>query len=214
MKAIRIVLRIILIAVISLTVGLTVYTRNARRVFHDAMPMPFGIGISVVMTGSMEPTLKINDIVIIKKADSYQVDDIVVFQQGSDLIIHRIIEMTEVGGEETTQLMVRTQGDANPVDDGLIPVSDLKGIYVFRLPVVGLILKAAKSVPGILAILAGSIFLLLMSWRNEKKQDDKEINDIKAQIAAIKGETVNETPESLEEQIQKLKAELEKNGRK
>ena len=80
MKAGRVVLRALLIIVISVTIGLTVYTWNARRMFHNELPMPFGVGAAIVLTGSMEPTLNVNDLVIVKKTDNIEIGDIVVFQ--------------------------------------------------------------------------------------------------------------------------------------
>ena len=138
MKAGRIVLRAVLILVISLTLGLTVYTWNAKRMMHNELPMPFGVGMSVVMTGSMEPTLRVNDLVVVKKTSEYNVGDIVVYQQGNQLVIHRIIEKND---EEAT---ITTKGDANNIDDGQIPVSAVKGKYSFRVPFVGLIVKGLK----------------------------------------------------------------------
>ena len=52
----RIFFRILMIVVISLVIGLSIYSWNARRVVGNSLPMPFGIGSSVVLSGSMEPT--------------------------------------------------------------------------------------------------------------------------------------------------------------
>ena len=57
MKARRIVFRILIIVLIGVVLGSVVYTRNAKRVMHDEFPMPLGFEVSVVLTGSMEPTL-------------------------------------------------------------------------------------------------------------------------------------------------------------
>ncbi|MBO4363298.1 MAG: signal peptidase I [Clostridia bacterium] len=201
MKAGRIILRAFLIIVIGLTVGLTVYTWNARRVFHNEMPMPFGVGASIVLTGSMEPTLQVNDLVVVKAADSFAVGDIVVFQQGDTLVIHRIIEIDE----ETA--MIKTQGDANNVDDGWISLSTVKGKYSFRIPFVGVIVNVLKSVPGTIAILALAAFLMIRSWKNERRESEKDIEALKAEIAELKGETAPDAA-SVEEEIRKLREEL------
>lgn len=208
MKAGRIVLRTLLILVISITIGLTVYTWNARRMMHNELPMPFGIGASVVLTGSMEPTLKANDFVIVKAADEYQVGDIVVFQQGNDLIIHRIIEIDGEHGRITTK------GDANNVDDGSIPITAVKGKYSFKVPFVGLIVKGLKSVPGIIIVLGLSAFLMIRSWKNERRESDKDLEGIRAEIAKLKGENDTSSPEAIAEQIRKLKEELGRNSEK
>ena len=41
---------------------------------------PFGIKAAVVLTGSMEPTISINDFVIMKKPKSIQINDIVSYK--------------------------------------------------------------------------------------------------------------------------------------
>lgn len=208
MKAGRIVLRAVLILVISLTLGLTVYTWNAKRMMHNELPMPFGVGASVVLTGSMEPTLRVNDLVVVRRADEYNVGDIVVFQQGNQLIIHRIIEKND------EEAKITTKGDANNIDDGQIPVSAVKGKYSFRVPFVGLIVKGLKTVPGIIIVLGLSAFLMIRSWRNERMESDKDLDDLRKQIAELKGEGDTSSPESIEEQIKRLKEELGENNAK
>ena len=208
MKAGRIVLRAVLILVISLTLGLTVYTWNAKRMMHNELPMPFGVGASVVLTGSMEPTLRVNDLVVVRRADEYNVGDIVVFQQGNQLIIHRIIEKND------EEAKITTKGDANNIDDGQIPVSAVKGKYSFRVPFVGLIVKGLKTVPGIIIVLGLSAFLMIRSWRNERMESDKDLDDLRKQIAELKGEGDTGSPESIEEQIKRLKEELGGNDAK
>ena len=201
MKAGRVVLRALLIIVISVTIGLTVYTWNARRMFHNELPMPFGVGAAVVLTGSMEPTLNVNDLVVVKTADDYEIGDIVVFQQGNDLIIHRIID------KNVEEKRIVTKGDANNVDDGSIPLSAVKGKLSCSVPFVGLAVKALKSVPGIIIVLGTSAALMILAWKNERKESEKDLDAIRAEIAKLKGQT-DTTPESIEEQIRKLKKEL------
>ncbi|MBO7659236.1 MAG: signal peptidase I [Clostridia bacterium] len=202
MKAGKIVFRAFLILIIGVTVGMAVYTWNAKRVFHNEMPMPFGIGSSVVLSPSMEPTLHVNDLVFIKKATTFDVKDIVVYQAGSTLVIHRIIEKND---ENRT---VITKGDNNDADDGEIPLESIKGKMAFRIPYAGVVFKALKSLPGTIIILALAAFLMIMSWRNEKKESESEIDRLRLEIAKLKAGSDDETPESIEEEIAKLKKEL------
>ena len=202
MKAGKIVFRAILIVIIGVTVGMAVYTWNAKRVFHNEMPMPFGIGASVVLSPSMEPALHVNDLVFIKKATTFDVKDIVVYQAGSTLVIHRIIEKND---ENRT---VITKGDNNDADDGEIPLESIKGKMFFRIPYAGVVFKALKSLPGTIIILALAAFLMIMSWRNEKKESESEIDRLRLEIAKLKAGSDDETPESIEEEIAKLKKEL------
>ena len=48
------VFRYIVFSFIGIVLGLFVYTQNAKGLLKDKMPMPFGYGMSVVLSGSME----------------------------------------------------------------------------------------------------------------------------------------------------------------
>ena len=113
------IFRFFLILIAGLTVGLAVFSFNANRIGGNQLPMPFGYGASVVLSGSMEPALLVNDFVIVEEEENYDVGDVVVYQNGKDLIIHRIVKKD---GEEFV-----TRGDANNVDDDPIKLSDIKG---------------------------------------------------------------------------------------
>ena len=65
---------------------------------------PFGIGMLLVGSGSMEPEIGTGDIIIIKKCKEYKIGDIVTYDiEQKYLVTHRIIEQD---GEEIT-----TKGD-------------------------------------------------------------------------------------------------------
>ena len=206
MKVGRALLRVFLILFIGLTVGLSVYSWNAKRMFYNQLPMPFGFGTAVVLSPSMEPALNVNDLVFVRKNDDYKVGDIVVYQSGSILVIHRIIELDAENG------VCVTKGDANNVDDGPVPMKDVKGLYMFRLPAVGLIVKALKSLPGTLAVLLAAAFLMIRSWKNEKTESEKKLDDIRKQIEQLKTGDAKasggDADEAIKAEIARLKAEL------
>jgi len=77
-----------------------------------------------ITSGAMEPTLKVNDAVMVDKTvpfDALEVDDIIVFLRPSGhdrTIVMRIVDIsTNSEGERT----IRTKGDANPAS---IPGTD------------------------------------------------------------------------------------------
>ena len=170
--------RILMILLISLFFGAAVYSINARRVLRNAMPMPFGVGLSVILTGSMEPTLSVNDLVLVRAADSYQLDDIVVYQSGSDLIIHRI-----VGIEGDAYI---TQGDANNAPDEPLALSAIKGKAVASVPYLGFLVRLLQTTLGKLVIIVLAALLLGRSWRRERSEGDAELDQIKDEIRRLK----------------------------
>ena len=177
-KTKRLVFRVILLLLLSVFIGTSVYSMNARRVFRNAMPMPFGIGSSVVLSGSMEPTLAINDLVLVKAQDSYQIDDVVVYQTGGSLVIHRIIELRDGG--------YVTKGDANNTEDGLIAPEAVKGRMFFRVPYLGAAVRFLQTLPGAALVIALAAFLIQRSWSRERAEDDKQLDQLKDEIRRLK----------------------------
>lgn len=173
-----IIFRIILIIIAGLTVGFGVYSWNASRVVGNELPMPFGFGISVIMSPSMDPVLKTNDLVVVTEKDSYDVDDIVVYQDGHMLVIHRIVD---IDGETVT-----TKGDANNSPDSPIQMDDIKAKYVFRIPLIGLFVKYAKTIPGTLLILGIALYLLYRSRQKERAKGEEELDDIVSEIMRLR----------------------------
>ena len=187
---IKTILRTALLSIAALIVGLNVYSLNASRLAGDLVPMPMGVGATVVLSGSMEPTLSTGDLLIIAKQDSYQVDDVVVFQANRMAVVHRIVELYEkpVQGEdgEEIQQMAITQGDANNTPDDPIQVSQIKGTVVFRLPIVGYLINMIKTPIGTILILALAIFLLERSFHKEREKDQDKLDAIRREIEKLK----------------------------
>lgn len=80
-----------------------------------------------VLSGSMEPDIKVGDVVVVKKVDGTDVKagDVVTYKIGNDVYVtHRVIEVVEEDGK----FLFKTKGDANnKEDDGLIKEEDLVG---------------------------------------------------------------------------------------
>ena len=187
---IKTILRTALLSIAALIVGLNVYSLNASRLAGDLVPMPMGVGATVVLSGSMEPTLSMGDLLIIAKQDSYQVDDVVVFQANRMAVVHRIMELYDqpVQGEdgEEIQQMAITQGDANNTPDDPIQVGQIKGAVVFRLPLVGFLINMIKTPVGTILILALAIFLLERSFHKEREKDQDKLDAIRREIEKLK----------------------------
>lgn len=176
----RSVLRTMMLAVISLLLGFGIYHWNAEGVLGDALPMPFGYGFATVLSGSMEPALSAGDLVVIQKTDKLAPGDIVVYQSGKDLIIHRITAL----GED----MLQTKGDANPVPDPPIAVSSVKGKLVHRIPVLGNAVRVLKTPGAVVLLLAAAFVLMELSFCRSKRQDREEIRRIREEIRRLKDE--------------------------
>ena len=180
-KKVQGILRIILLVVISCVFGFGIYRWNAQSLTGNVMPMPFGVGVGVVMSGSMEPELSVDDVIFVVASDEYEADDVVVFQQKNILVVHKIIE---INGDE-----VVTQGTANNTPDEPMKTSVIKGKVLFHIDGLGGVVTWLKSPFGTVVILAIAGFLLVLSYTSEKKETDEKderIEEIKREIEELK----------------------------
>lgn len=177
------VFRYIVFSFIGIVLGLFVYTQNAKGLIRDKMPMPFGYGMSVVLSGSMESRLSVDDLVIIKATDDYKVNDIVLYQDGDSLVIHRIIE---IDGDTVT-----TKGDANNVADEPINKSQIKGVLVYDIAGIGAVVNILKQPISVIIVLATALLLTELSYRKEKDNDTEELEEIKKMIEELKKDKID-----------------------
>lgn len=185
----RLILRIVVIVLAGVFLGIQLYSWNASSLGGDKMPMPLGFATSVVLSGSMEPELSVDDMIIVVSRESYEVGDVVVFQSYGTLIVHRIIS---IDGET-----VVTQGDANPTPDAPIKLKDIKGEVVYSIPYVGLVLSFIRSPIGVILILGSAFFLMERSFRKEKEESMEELDLIKEEIRRLQAQQTKS--ESLQE---------------
>lgn len=180
MKYLKAILRTLLIVFVSLVVGFNLYSWNAHSLMGNALPMPMGYGAAVVLTGSMEPTIGADDLIIVAEQDEYAVDDIVVYQSGSILVVHRVVDITDG--------MVTTKGDANNVADDPVELSAIKGEVITVIPGMGTVARILKTPAATVALLIGAVVLMEASFRREKKKGNDELERIKEEIRQLKAE--------------------------
>lgn len=176
------IIRIILLVLCGLILGLNIYSFNANSLVGNKMPMPFGYGAAVVLSGSMEPELSTGDLIVVKELESYEyyINDIVVFQDSASLIVHRIV------AKDAKKLV--TKGDANDASDDPIDVSAVKGKVIFKIPFVGNIINFLKTPVGTALIIIAAVLLLEIPRRREKKQAADERQKIIEEIQKLKDE--------------------------
>jgi len=132
----------------------------------------FGIGYAVVVSGSMEPNIHVNDLVIYQAhdAEEYQVGDVIVYTKEEDggiiLITHRI---TKVTADKVT-----TKGDANNVSDLPIYKDAIVGRIVWRIPEVGVIVDFIKTPIGYASIACAIILLIIINIVLSRKPLEKK----------------------------------------
>ena len=174
--------RIFSFFIISLLIGYSIFLVNAKFVLHEQLPMLGGYGQAVVLSGSMEPAISVNDLLIIQKTDEYEVGDIITFVDSSnDLVTHRI---KEINGDEIT-----TKGDANNTCDKPFNIERIKGKVIAIIPKIGYIITFIQNPFCVVCIIIITFILMERSYSKEKKNKDLNIEQIKAEIEALKNET-------------------------
>ena len=128
----------------------------------------------VVSSGSMEPVLQVNDVLIVRDGRSFgdlRVGDIIVFNKpdgGDRVIVHRIVEIIP---RDDGDSIIRTKGDANPSSipgtDFPITSEDYIGKVIYVLPGIGLITKVIS--PPVNYIIIAIILAILFFNRMGKK---------------------------------------------
>lgn len=116
----------------------------------------FGHRIYVIMSGSMEPTIKVKDLIITEKADNVQVGDIIAFEDNGHITVHRVIKIYNNNNEK----LFETKGDANnTADKTLIKEPMIKGKVKYKVQGLG---AAIIFLQGHLMILILAISILIV----------------------------------------------------
>jgi len=158
------VARVIVIIVILFAV--TLGSVGALRIaLHTDSPL------MVVSSGSMIPTLNVGDIIVVRGVDpnTITVGTIIIFHSPYDYptaIVHRVIAINDQGGQE----FFETKGDNNAVADGWrVPAPNLIGVYVFKIPYIGLLSLELRGPLGWILIALLVMLIIVMEYDESKK---------------------------------------------
>ncbi|MDH6367504.1 MULTISPECIES: signal peptidase I [Breznakia] len=172
------ILRTPILIIVGIYIGFTVYLYNAQSIVGNALPTPFGYGASVVLSGSMQPALEKDDLIIVKDTTNVSIDDIVVYQDGYELIVHRVVSIDEDN--------IYTKGDANGMVDDPITKENIKGKVICSIPFVGAIINVMKHPLGTISVLLLAFLLLEMSYAKEKQIKQEDLETVRLEIERLK----------------------------
>lgn len=146
----------------------------------------------IVLTGSMDPTIKAGDLIVTKKiaAEEVKVEDVISFfdpdGNGSTIVTHRVIgiEIDETSGE----IFFRTQGDNNDIADMTpVPAENLVGRWEgTRFCGLGRVVLFTQSTVGMIVLIAVIVAGIFVYMLIRKRVRDKETDSLKAELAALK----------------------------
>lgn len=136
----------------------------------------------IIISESMEPEIKVGNIVIIKKVseENIKAEDIITFEKNNQYITHRVKEINEQDGMKT----YTTRGDNNQVkDEDVVSYSEIKGIKIAQIPYIGLLILKVSKRKNIIIILI-VVFLLYnraikKDHKNKERAKKKRVEDEK-----------------------------------
>ena len=127
-----------------------------------AVPRAMGYQMFAVLSGSMEPTLHVGDVVVESRLAPLdaRVGDVVTFRSPANqakLITHRVLSLRASRG----QVAFVTRGDANTgTERWTVPEDGVLGRVVYRVPKVGYVTNRMGSRIGRLALIVVPALLL------------------------------------------------------
>ena len=143
-------------------------------------------GAYVIVSGSMEPLIKVRDAVIVKRTteDNIKVGDVITYRSLDNafygiLITHRVVKIEETNGEK----IFITKGDHNEtIDRTPVKFGQVQGKVVMRVPKIGYLKYflvenygwiIAVVIPS-LGVISYDIFKLFKSIKNKRDEKKKE----------------------------------------
>lgn len=148
--------------VLALLLAANLYLIFMQRVAGVPHPTIGGYSVAVVASGSMEPALSVDDLILNHARDQYAEGDIITFSSGNSLTTHRIVAITRQG--------YVTQGDANNTHDpDTVPPQAVVGCVVARIPFLGKGIVFLKTPLGMtLLVLTGFLMIGLLLYGEER----------------------------------------------
>ena len=192
----------ILLIVLSVLVLLTVTLTPA-----DQVPRVLGYSVMRVMTGSMEPSIPQNAMILVQKTapEKIQPGDVITFFSqdpalNGALNTHRVARIEQQGDN----LLFITRGDANQIEDPIPVTQDvLVGRVVFVSAALGVLVSLLTNplvfgllilLPLLILLIANLVRTVRLSARLAREEEEKAIRE--ALEEARKKRELNEKTES------------------
>ena len=176
-KILQYVCKILMFTIASVIIGINVYQFNAKFVLNEPLAKMNGYAVVNIVSGSMEPAFTVNDLLIIKEQDNYNVGDMITFTEGKALITHRIVRI------DSDRII--TKGDNNNTEDPGVTLDKIQGKVVKIIPGAGKIISALQNPFVFLFIILIVVGILKLSYSIEKKKERERLNELREELKKI-----------------------------
>ena len=140
-----------------------------------------GLQVFNVISGSMEPTYSVGDLLYVKTVDpdSVKVGDPITFVLNEELVVatHRVVAIDKENRQFTTKGDANENADAAPVH-----FNNLVGVPVFAVPLLGYVSAYIQNPPGMYIAIGVGIALLAIVFLPDllmKKAKDETQEEVK-----------------------------------
>lgn len=174
MKLLKKIVTAIISIFLILLITFNIYNFVSINLLHKDMAKVAGYALLEVVSGSMEPTIMVGDLIIIDtNCKEYKNDDIITFRDINDAFVtHRIKSI-----DYDKSIMI-TQGDANDSRDEAMSTSAIVGKYVVKIPAMGKVMAALKNpLVMVLILVIGIVVCALVSTNDNLTPKDMPIDD-------------------------------------
>jgi signal peptidase len=185
LKVLNVVVTVGLVLLILASAALAISARRAK----DALPSVAGRKVLTVLSGSMEPTIRTGDVIIVRPmamGELAKEGDVITFRAKEEkniLITHRVVGLIRANEKPVAYV---TKGDNNETEDLTpVPIDQVIGTYEWRVPFFGYIANFMRKPFGILlfVIVPGLLFVggeLKRIWHALEEAEDS-VQDPKSQ---------------------------------
>ncbi|MFA5776604.1 MAG: signal peptidase I [Patescibacteria group bacterium] len=147
--------------------------------FLSFVKNPLGLSVYVVQSGSMQPSIKVGSMVLVKSAKDYKKGDIITFYSNLDsskmdnkfTTTHRVYNVNQSDNKSYYE----TKGDANNAPDPKkVPSNYVIGRVFFTIPLIGYLLAFMRTQLGFILFVVIPATLIvyneLLNIKNEAKK--------------------------------------------
>ena len=141
-----------------------------------------GFQVFNVISGSMEPTYNVGDLIYVKEVNPYDIEvgTPITFVLNENLVVatHRVVEV------DTENQHFYTKGDANDTaDSSPVHFNNVIGVPQFSIPLLGYVSDFIQNPPGMYITVGGGFVLILIvflpDFFRKKKEEDEVIGEQK-----------------------------------
>ncbi len=159
------------------------------------VPSIFGYMPMIITNGSMEPIIKVGDIIFSKACDvkSINDDDIISYwdpTNSNKIITHKVDSINEKDGKRYFTTYGVFTGS---LDTSVVPEENVLGVYTFKIPVIGNLMLFAQTPQGLvmflLVPLGGVLVYDTIRRQNKEDKKDAEIKALKEELENLKNNT-------------------------